>query len=624
MATTPRGLDYPTSSDLIKDGSSASALADDFASLASSADSAITAGVEESKNYAIGQYSGLPSRVAYLETTKWYRGILPSHVDGPLDPGAYFVGTSSWASTNGLPFGAAGVFEEMPTGNFGRLQKWSTFGAGSRPNQEWKREKMGTGAWTAWSQSNAALPLKRALVGSDVLVDLEPGTYWITSYSIAQALQANNPGFPSPASGDLIVWPGAYKRIEWITTGLSSRPNEKWQTEKRGDDTWNDWWRTDARAVVPPAVEGATASSGSGFKVVPLSVTLDGNGGGSSTIRTAREERLPVKWHAPITRFRVHIRNWNARTDEVFPGALSMTGLWFGEHAGAGNFTALPTQLEGAFTTPADGSDWVSSWQNISITPDTEYLINFGFTAATGQQFYYHNGQSYASELPSNAGQLNHGALGNAKAILDVWIEAETYATTPVIGTIGSSSSAGTGADMPQLENVASLVASKLKALPVHYGGPGDTMANASNFGWERWTRWEHLAKPDALINFMGSNDTFESGMTLATYQARYATLTEYLEGHITKNIYLTTITPRNGVTGAQEDLRRSINTWMKALVDARDVFDFVAAVSSDDETILPAYDSGDGYHFNTAGHTALADAVNRPITTPPVAYVAI
>ena len=39
------------------------------------------------------------------------------------------------------------------------------------------------------------------------------------------------------------------------------------------------------------------------------------------------------------------------------------------------------------------------------------------------------------------------------------------------------------------------------------------------------------------------------------------------------------------------------------------------AAISTDDDTITPAYDSGDGIHLTTAGYTALANAITRPIT---------
>lgn len=82
-ASTPRGVNYPTADDKIKDGSSASALADDFAVLATSADAAITAGVQEAKDDSTTKYGGLPARVAaaesdidHLQLTKWFHGEL--------------------------------------------------------------------------------------------------------------------------------------------------------------------------------------------------------------------------------------------------------------------------------------------------------------------------------------------------------------------------------------------------------------------------------------------------------------------------------------------------------------------------------------------------------------------
>lgn len=565
------------------------------------------------------------SRFAALEAAQWYRGLLPSSVNGTLTIGAYHVPSSSWAQDNGLPFAAAGVLEEMPTGGFGRLQKWSTFGAGSRPNQEWKREKMGSAAWTEWTQSNAALPLKRALTPSDVLTTLEPGVYWITSLSVAQGVQATNPGFPSPAAGDLTVWPGAYKRMEWITTGLNSRPNEKWQTERRGDNTWTDWWRTDARAIVPSGDGSALGGSGSGFKVVPVTLTRDGNGGASKTVREARSERLRYLASASGTRIRFHIQNANLRSNEKIAGVLAMNGLWWGEHASGGAYASAPQQIHGAFNTPADGSGWVSPWLNIPTIRGTEYLASFGFTAASGQEVFYHIGQSYASDNPANASAQAHLGAGDARSVLDVWIEVETYATTPVVATIGSSTPTGVGADWPVQDSVVSLLADRLHALPMHYGGSGDTMANSSNFSWERWTRWAKLAKPDAVVMMQHTNDVFEAGMTLGILQARYLVLMQYLTENICANVYVTTVTPRTNVTGPEEDLRRQFNTWLKTLPGgARDCFDMAPAVSADDETLLPGFDSGDGYHLNTAGHAALESTVDRPLTTPPVMYAVI
>lgn len=66
-SNTPRGVQYPTELDKIKDGSSPSALADDFRDLAATTDAAIADGVAEAVADAATKYGGLPSRVTAVE-----------------------------------------------------------------------------------------------------------------------------------------------------------------------------------------------------------------------------------------------------------------------------------------------------------------------------------------------------------------------------------------------------------------------------------------------------------------------------------------------------------------------------------------------------------------------------
>lgn len=104
--STPRGLDYPTYSDLIKSGSSSSALADDFAGLALSADAAITQGVQEAKDDATAKYGGLPGRVSVLEANMWARTELATNgsLDTLFTPGLHFTRTAQVAqSITGKP-----------------------------------------------------------------------------------------------------------------------------------------------------------------------------------------------------------------------------------------------------------------------------------------------------------------------------------------------------------------------------------------------------------------------------------------------------------------------------------------------------------------------------------------
>lgn len=553
---------------------------------------------------------------------KWTKAGLGSSVDLDtlVEPGEYSF--ASFAIANlvvGLPSPASGNFI-VHGGQYPR-QEWITTGLSSRPNERWQRERITATQWTTWWRTDARsvdVFVKTGL-GTSTNLDtlLAPGEYPINSYAIASQIV----GLPSPAAGTFTVHPGNYPIQEWATSGLSSRPNEKWQRESPEAGVWTEWWRTDVRAAVPTPTTPDGGTSGSGFKVVPLSVTLPGVGSSFNTV-TEKSERHMMGWAAPVSRWRVHIRNGEYRTNVFNEGAITFNGLWFGKHempAGTptGNYTAVPSKIANAFTSPADGSEWVSPWITSPLEAGAEYLLSYGFTVPVGTTFAYHTGQSFSSTSQVNAGEQNVPG-GSGRSILDVWIEAETPATTPVIGGIGSSSSVGTGAQWPVWEAPVSLYARERGALPVFYGGAGETMLNASNFQWEKWSQWANLAKPDAIINAIGSNDVF-GGATLAQMKERYETLNTFLRDSITPNIYLTTIPPRTNVTGSAETVRRQYNAWMR--LQGRDVFEFALAVSDDDETMIPAMDSGDGVHPSTAGHKASAAAIVRPVTTLPIDY---
>lgn len=287
-----------------------------------------------------------------------------------------------------------------------------------------------------------------------------------------------------------------------------------------------------------------------------------------------------------------------------------------------GNYKATPSRIHGAFTSPADGSEWVSPWINRPLAAGTEYLLSYGFTAAAGQEFYYHVGRSWGTATAADANAVT-GPPGTGLPLFDVWIEAETPATTPTVASIGDSISCGVGATNPVRDSWLSMYARGRGALPVHYGGSGDALSTSTDATWQKWTRWASLARPDAVIFALGSNDIF-TGSTLAQTQAGFATVAALVRERISPNIYLATVTPRTNVTGVQEDVRRQYNTWLRTLPGgARDVFEYGEAVSTDDETITPAYDA-DGLHFTTAGYEAMASAISRPITTPPVMYATV
>ena len=96
--------------------------------------------------------------------------------------------------------------------------------------------------------------------------------------------------------------------------------------------------------------------------------------------------------------------------------------------------------------------------------------------------------------------------------------------------------------------------------------------------------------------------------------QGWHSTIMDLARRHIAPVVYETTMPPRTTSTSAAEEVRRAYNAWLSSQPDgARDVFDYAAAVSADDETIRPEMDA-DGIHVNDLGHAATAAAVTRPV----------
>ena len=474
--------------------------------------------------------------------------------------------------------------------------------------------------WQALANSmNAELAqLRGESIGASILTS---GTNvdTVTASSTWTTWANSNPNTPETGTGILRTW--------WVTDTagaqlwMSATNTASMYLRFRGSGGWAAWKRIDAqyaidqaKAYTDTAVLGARGGSGSGTKVVPLALTVGGSAAASSL--GAVGVRMPMQWGARVTRWRVHVRNINPRFGTNQPGAVSLTGLWFGQGDGSGSFTGAATQINGAVSTPADGSEWVSKWVTTPLEAGTRYLLAYGLNT-TGTQSVVGGGWTTAS--PADAANSAAAKTARTALPLDVWIEAETASTTPVIAAWGDSLSSGVGATLPVYDSVVSQYARANGALPVHYTASGDSAASwAGNLSAYKWTRWATLAKPDVTIAAMGSNDVF-NGDALATIQANWQAAVDNIRATISPAVVVTTITPRDGVTGTMETTRRSLNTWLKGLPRGRDVFDLVPAVSSDDETLTPALTS-DGIHLTTAGYAAEVGTITRALAFAPSA----
>lgn len=466
-------------------------------------------------------------------------------------------------------------------------------------NRAWSRSYY-AGSWTAWTQHDLkALPDSDAdvLTSSSDLGALTTGRYAVASTGVATAL-----ALPAASIGVLEVIPLVTGRFQVFRTEGSLY--QRYRSAATGA-TWSPWRRLDGDTG------GQVAKAGPGLKVVPVPLSV---GGGSANSLVTGSVRFPVHLNAPVHRFRLHVDNMNPRYGSPRRDAVALGAVYVGADAGGGTMSA-PRLLTTLPDIPAGQSSAVSPWVH---APEIGYgqksILSFGIAAAAAVAGLV--GGCWTSPLPADAGvAAPSGLTRSTTAPMQVWLEVETAATTPVVAGVGSSSTCGVGATLPVHGSALSILCRRLGALPVHYGAAGDTMANWATYPEHaKWTQWSHLDRADAVLQGLGSNDVFGSGATLAQMQGWHSTIMGLARRHIAPVVYETTMPPRTSSTGAAEDVRRAYNAWLATQPDgARDLFDYAAAVSADDETIRPEMDA-DGIHVNDAGHAATAAAVTRPV----------
>lgn len=407
----------------------------------------------------------------------------------------------------------------------------------------------------------------------------DQGTWWITTATIA----------------------GTARMQVAVSYGAAPRVMRRF----RGSGGWSGWERTDAGAIDLSGLGGGgSGASPAAVKTVPLALTA---GGSAAAGPTSGVFRMPIRFGATITRWRAHFRNINPRFGTDGP-SVSLPSVHFGK-ATSGQFTETSTRV-GSASISTDTAGVATAWQSTPIEAGVEYALSYELSGTATNRVI--GGGWSASSVNSPTATLSR----TDRMPLDVWIEAEVAPDVPVIAVFGDSLAVGVGATLPVYDSWLSQWARANGALPVHYATSGDTMAGWADSNAFKWQRWQGLTRPDAVIHAMGNNDVF-GGADLSTMRTRRTASIEQLRQLVSPVIYTATITPRTSSTGAQEDIRRQYNIWLKLFPDAaRAVFDFVPAISSDDENISPGFDA-DGIHLNTAGYAAVAGAITGPLTPP-------
>lgn len=345
------------------------------------------------------------------------------------------------------------------------------------------------------------------------------------------------------------------------------------------NDGWTRWskYKWDEGSTDAPG-----ASSGSGTKILPLILTA-GRGGGEALAPTSATVKYDVTLasNIEVARYRFAIRDGNPRWGTKTAQVIGMTGIKFGG-----------VQKLSSFNTNADGSIAYSPWLTGNFGS-----MEFSYTCPQGPR------------LIIGGGTIN--GVRKTEMPFELWLECEIPASVGAVGLIGDSNSVAVNATIPVHDSWMQIYCRRMGFFPVLYGHSGDGMSASSDPGHYKWTRWDHLDKPDLVIHANGANDLIGT-TTLAELQEEARAEWEMAAQKISANQHTALI--KSKPSGDNNAARVAYNNWLKTYpIPTREWHDIASPVTSGDSGgVLPQYLSSDGLHMNTAGQTAIADAISK------------
>ncbi|MBD8077753.1 GDSL-type esterase/lipase family protein [Cellulosimicrobium arenosum] len=123
------------------------------------------------------------------------------------------------------------------------------------------------------------------------------------------------------------------------------------------------------------------------------------------------------------------------------------------------------------------------------------------------------------------------------------------------------------------------------------------------------------LSGVTGVIFYYGTND-LANGCSASAILSSYRLIFDQLHDAGIK-VYVTPITPRPGYTNLMNEYRATVNDFVREGGDCSGTcdgvldFDAVLRDPANPNSILPAYDTGDGVHANVAGQKAIADSIS-------------
>jgi lysophospholipase L1-like esterase len=349
----------------------------------------------------------------------------------------------------------------------------------------------------------------------------------------------------------------------------------------------------------------------------------------------AQTIRMVVHNNTSGAGLRIRLSNLRSTT-ALSVGAVTVAVQSSGATAVAGT-TRTVTFGRSATPTIAAGQELTSDVIAMPVVAEQNLLVSVYLPNTTGASTYHYD--AHQTSYLSAAGTGNRAAEEAATSFTSTtarWfyvagLDVVSPTAKGTVVAIGDSITDGSSATDNANQRWPDYLARRLQAqsggqrLGVVNAGIGGnrvvTDSPSAQQGIAAMTRFSHdvLTQPGVknAIVLEGINDINNSSVTADQIIAGYQTMIN--QAHTAGvRIIGGTILPHSSQTAAKAAIRAQVNDWIRTSGAFDAVIDFDAALRdpANPARLLPAYDSGDHLHPNSAGMQAIANTVNLSLLT--------
>jgi lysophospholipase L1-like esterase len=349
------------------------------------------------------------------------------------------------------------------------------------------------------------------------------------------------------------------------------------------------------------------------------------------------EQTIRMVVHNNTSGAGLRIRLSNLRsTTALSVGAVTVAVQSSGATAVAGT---THTVTFGRSATPAipAGQELTSDVIAMPVVAEQNLLVSVYLPGTTGASTYHYD--AHQTSYLSAAGTGNHAAeeaatnftTTTARWFYVAGLDVVSPTAKGTVVAIGDSITDGSNSTVNVNQRWPDYLARRLQAesggqrLGVADAGIGGnrvvTDSPSAQQGIAAVTRFSHdvLTQPGVkdVILLEGINDINATSVTADQITADYQTMINQAH-QAGVRIIGGTILPNSTQTAAKAAIRAQVNQWIRTSGAFDAVIDFDAALRdpANPAQLLPAYDSGDHLHPNSAGMQAMANTVNLSLLT--------